>query len=606
MPTLSSFSTPANVQDLEQTDPAQQTELNELWSTNVTAFTEQAITGDPWNEIGAANQDSYYNPLSTDIPAGNSAVPVNWVAFPNRITQYFGQGQTPPNPYGLTQEQLWELADTGYYTDNGNKSSFPQIPATLCPEPDWTGTLHDFGPYGPRGWQDEYCEWSVTKNDTGQIIRVDFACENPEYWYSLWRINPGMAAQIYQDTLNYGLPAGSPQLITVTQDDLTLYENGNVVTDPSTGSGAYNPLNKWNSGTVSLRGPGASGGVMHLTATPNTLQTELGLAGGASVLRKIGNNDPQALICCSQYGQAYRHSDPHIGQSVNKVISAGNIASLADPVGLYIQMPDFSVYQIPATFNLPPGASAADCWQVVRGSETLADPIGGGDFRGNFILHACFQIPEEWLAANPSMTVSDIQINFNGTLSPITRGAQIVETFHIGLFARPISEPVPAALDCVLPPAAGIPTPPGSPTPPDMAQPIQMMYSVLLGAYAGTPVENPVGFPMNLASNTVIAPAVVSPGDQGLQMVLVCATVAPGPNGELPEITVPEGDISITATALSTLTYAAPGNSYPSEFQVLSLDVSVDAGAPPGLRGIKITNYGQSPGETGPGFFNVL
>ena len=64
----------------------------------------------------------------------------------------------------------------------------------------------------------------------------------------------------------------------------------------------FNPLNKWNSGPIEVRtGDPASftGGVIHLTSTPNTLQTELGLAGAATVQYKCGNQDSQTLICCA-------------------------------------------------------------------------------------------------------------------------------------------------------------------------------------------------------------------------------------------------------------------------------------------------------------------
>jgi hypothetical protein len=40
------------------------------------------------------------------------------------------------------------------------------------------------------------------------------------------------------------------------------------------------------------------------------LLTEMGLAGGATVLRTIGNSTATALLCCSQNGQPRRNSDP--------------------------------------------------------------------------------------------------------------------------------------------------------------------------------------------------------------------------------------------------------------------------------------------------------
>jgi hypothetical protein len=97
--------------------------------------------------------------------------------------------------------------------------------------------------------------------------------------------------------------------VKVDVTDLQLTDaSGNPVIDPTTGRPAYNPLNKWNNGAASRRGANASGGAIHLTSTPNTLQTELGLAGGATVRRTVGNTNPQKLICCSQFGQAFRNS----------------------------------------------------------------------------------------------------------------------------------------------------------------------------------------------------------------------------------------------------------------------------------------------------------
>jgi hypothetical protein len=324
---LSSFSTPAFIQE-PTLNSSQQERLNALWNTSVEGFTQQAITGDPWNNLNSPIQSSYYDPTQTDIPDGTAAALVTWIAFPNRLNQYLGQNQSPANPYGLAQTQLYEIADTGYYTQAGKQTPLPGIPKTICPQPDWgdKANYHTYGPYGPRGWLDEYCEFSVTRDlASGKITRVDIVCENPEYWYTFWRISPQAVAQAYQDTLNYGLPPGSPNMVTVTVADLQLTDaSGKPVIDPSTGQPAYNPLNKWNSGTVSTRGANASGGAMHLTSTPNTLQTELGLAGGATVTRKVGTSNPQKLICCSQYGQSFRNSDPHIGQNVNQIVAAGS------------------------------------------------------------------------------------------------------------------------------------------------------------------------------------------------------------------------------------------------------------------------------------------
>ena len=101
---------------------------------------------------------------------------------------------------------------------------------------DGSGEQIPYGPYGPRGWQDEYCEWSVLRNDRGQIVRIDFACENPEYWYALWRIDPQRVLELYRETLD------QPR---IALEDLQLTYNGLVVIDRFTRLPAYNPLNKY-------------------------------------------------------------------------------------------------------------------------------------------------------------------------------------------------------------------------------------------------------------------------------------------------------------------------------------------------------------------------
>jgi hypothetical protein len=605
MSILSSFATPAFIQEPNLTS-TKQTHLNNLWSTNVEGFTQQAITGDPWNNLNAPPQTSYYDPTQTDIPQGVAAVPVTWIAFPNRLNQYLGPNQVPANPYNLTQQQLWQIADTGYYTSGGKQQSFPGIPETICPQPDWTGSLHTYGPYGPRGWQDEYCEFSVTRDPaSGKITRVDIVCENPEYWYTYWRVDPSAVAKTYQDTLNYGLPPNSPNMVTVTVPDLQLTDSsGNPVIDPSTGLPAYNPLNKWNCGSVSTRGTNGSGGAMHLTSTPNTLQTELGLAGGATVGRTVSNANPQTLICCSQYGQAFRNSDPHIGQNVNQVVvSAKNNVSLANPPGLYIQLPDFSGYTLPNDPSLPAGAQPSDCWQVVRGAETVTDPVTGQPFNGNMMLHVAFQLPASWIAAGVSFTVGDITINLNGVATPIDYASEILNTFHIGLFARPLPATQPQPIACVV----NLPTS----TQAAQAQPVQMFYQSVWDGYYNTTIDNPAGVPMSLASNSVIVPPQVKQGASNVAMVLTSTTAATGSRGQLPTVTVPEGDITLDVLSISNVNYAAPGNSYPSQFQLLTLSVTVAANAQLGLRSIVVTNPAQTGGAPpaplpAPAFLNIV
>jgi len=102
---------------------------------------------------------------------------------------------------------------------------------------------------------------------------------------------------------------------------------------------------------------------MHLTSPPNTLGAEVCLAAAATLLRNVANYDPQSMISCSRYGQPFRNSDPHIGFKVNQIVkNAGFTVSLANPVGLYIQEPEWGPYKT------PDGTPAKDFLTVARGN----------------------------------------------------------------------------------------------------------------------------------------------------------------------------------------------------------------------------------------------
>jgi len=605
------FATPAFIHDFPQ-GSAQDNALCLQWNTNIQGFTYQAIMGDPWNMLYASNQTSYFDTANVTLPTSASAVLVSWHAFPNRLGQYLGADASPANPYNYTPEQLMAVADQ-YGTSKVPLPPFQQIPTQLCPQATWTSPLHTYGPYGPRGWQDEYCEWSVVRDpSTNKITRIDMTCENPEYWNTLWMIDPQKVAELYTSTLNYDAPADSRVQVLPSDLYLTDHVTKQVVIDPSTGRAAYNPLNKWNSGPNAVRGENASGGAMHLTSTPNTLQTEMALAGGATIQRPCGNSIPQTLICCAQYGQAYRNSDPHIGQQVNQVVGGQAVgepcqAALANPTGLYIQVPDLGGFTLPADPRLPKGATAQDCWQIVRGNATLTDPVTGLPFgepaeSGNFVLHAVFQIPSAWIAAGVQFTVGDI-LDQNG--DPIQWGGQVIQQMFVGLWARPLPvSQAPASQPCVLPPPNGV-APPLSPQAPTYAQALQLFHSAVWSAYYNTPVKNPMENPISLASNSTMIAPIVRCGQGNVPMSLTCL-VTLGASGELPSVDFGPG-ITVTVTGYQdNINYAVPGNSYPDSCGVLSLQVSVAPGAMLGLRAVTLTNSGQDQQASMPAMLNVI
>jgi hypothetical protein len=259
--------------------------------------------------------------------------------------------------------------------------------------------------------------------------------------------------------------------------------------------------------------------------------------------------------------------------------------------------------------NLPAGATAQDCWQIVRGAETLIDPITQQPYGlplqgGNFVLHAVFQIPSAWIQAGVKFTVGDI---LDANKNPIQWGGQVVQQMFIGLWARPIPASIaPPVENCVLPSSAGVPLPPNAPTPPSYAQPLQLFHANVWQAYFKTMVPNPMATPISLASNsTLIAPLLV-PGAVNVPMALVCATTQLGPQGQLPVVNLGPG-VTVTSVSLdANVFYAVPGNSYPSQNVMLSILVSVSQKAALGLRGLALSNYGDPTQAAMPGMVNIV
>lgn len=385
MAILEQYAPPAWVQDFSDNPPLQQA-MNAAWSGNVNRWVNAALIGDVWDLVNYGPRPAFYNPLVQDTPSSAVSAGIPWSAFPGRLSALF------PN----------NSADWFAWADNGVPQ---QVTKDLCSGQ--TIAAIPYPPTGPRGWQDEYCEWSVTRNAAGQITSVMFTCENPEYWFTLWQVDPWKVLTLYQQLV-------SPN---VQLSDLCLPG----VSDPVTGQPAYNPLNKWNTGTKSLS---TSGGAVHLTSSPNTLGAEFDLAAAATMPR-TQNGQPvtsaAALVCCARYGKIGRHSDPTIGQSVNQFVNYTQgltqvQATLTNPPGLYMQTPDFSGYVT------PDGTPASQFWTVVRGQ--LANPAVPGDI--DRILHATFAVPPHL-----NYTVSDIRING----APIAYASQIANTFNMALMA---------------------------------------------------------------------------------------------------------------------------------------------------------------------------
>lgn len=433
------YFTPALVKDFPNNSALQQ-QLDELWDTNLNASNQAAIVSNPWTATYQAPCDWYANRKEIQFPLAQHIVEsVFWTAFPNRLKLYFSSSEK--SPYEMTDDQIYHLADFGNVDYTGDLPMCPdndglpfKIPSKTCPLMSWgdvtssNTTLPEdwrgYDPYGPRGYLDEYCEWSVLRNDRSQIIRINYTCENPEYWYTLWKVSPDKVTELYNELLNLD------NIVRV--EDLQLRDrNGQVVVDPFTGSAAYNPLNKWNFGSEATE---SRGGAVHLTSPPNTIGAEILLASQSTLIRKLAadNYNMQSLVCAGAFGRPYRNSDPHIGLQVNQVVkNVGVKIMLTNPLGLYLQAPDFSNY------TFPDNTTVDDWFTVVRGR------CAGEDFRDyDQILHMRFQAP-------PGYTLEDVTIGTkvegdsdgpSQTPKPIKYAGQIADTFKVGIAATAVPE----------------------------------------------------------------------------------------------------------------------------------------------------------------------
>jgi hypothetical protein len=235
---------------------------------------------------------------------------------------------------------------------------FPRL-ITLKHPNDRLAALRDADTPLPSGErkQDEYLEWFVTKKN-GKIVRVDFTCEGPEYWEFLAEKAPAKLVSLYQQLIS---PA-------VTQADLF------------SASGRYNPLNKWNT----------KKGAIHLNQRNNTLGAEINIAAFATILRQQNGQavtDADELIRCARYGEPGRASDPTIGAQINALARAGNLITLKNPVGLYIDNINLAGFTNPDGTPVNPAI-----FRVVRGQPGSA-------------VRVVFEVP-----VSAGFTVGDIRI----------------------------------------------------------------------------------------------------------------------------------------------------------------------------------------------------
>lgn len=524
------------------------------WSNNVAGWTEASIIGNPWSNVNDAPRGGYYNPLVSGF--GPIDAVISWTPFPNRLLTFFTDAGAENNPQThkqLSQTEVFAMADSGTLTINGTTyllygpdqkaKDVLVTPAKKCPEIDWTGKWDSFSPWGPRGWLDEYCEWSIAYNSDGKMTSVMFTCENPAYYLTMWRIDPEAVLGIYRKYIDQSVQA--EDLYLRYPYDGPTGKKGEVVVDPTTGNPAYDPVNKWNNGTK--RVPGQQGGAMHLTSPPNTLSAEIYLAAASTIQRpSVVSQNPQSLICCAKYGQNFRNSDPHIGFVGNTTARQAEI-SLTDPVGLYIQQPA-NFYD----WKGPKGQDVSKYWKITRGT------AGTGPNGSDQILHAVFEIPEI-----AGFTINDVKIQGQ----KIDHIGVIADQMKIALSvkAKPPAS-TQGALDCVAARTEGL-----------QPWPAQLVPETLF--YGMSPTD---------------LPALFEPGTEN-SFVLIVSGASKGTTAEAARIQFNVDGISAKVTKFLPNASAVPGQTDGGGTQGYIMQVSVAAHVRPGPVQVRALNPDEAP-----------
>lgn len=326
-------------------------------------------------------QSQFYDASEFDPGGAVIEQAIVWNAFPKELLRRFGRARAL-----IEADRLWPLSaydnDWIYDSDNPLRTFPSQIKAARF--------------YRPTV---EYCEWHVRSDPaTGNIARVSFTSEPPEYWLAL--------AGGRQSDSKVDFP-GDVRLLhdlyrrhvdpEIKLDELLALEDYDSPFGPVK-KGGYDPFNKWNT----------TKGAMHLCAPPNSLTAEINLAAVSTLLFEDSRGalvvDPDALMAGAALGGPNRNSDPTITASVNALARLRALVTLANPVGLYMDHIDLSGWEAPG------GVAAQDCVHIARGGLKAIER-----------LEVAFPTDE--------FSVSDIKIGGE----PICYGGQIAECITVKL-----------------------------------------------------------------------------------------------------------------------------------------------------------------------------
>lgn len=148
--TITQFSPPGNLPDLT---PDNRT----LWSKNfISQWMSDEIAGNVTDPYGQPRTPlaQFFNPQFTSYDVGQAPARIQWTAFPHKACM----SQTACADCGASIDHCFQVT-VAFGNDNALRWHIAD---------------------SSRAFQDEYLEWSLNREDNGNISSVTFTCEGPE------------------------------------------------------------------------------------------------------------------------------------------------------------------------------------------------------------------------------------------------------------------------------------------------------------------------------------------------------------------------------------------------------------------------------------------
>ena len=175
------YSPPANINDLTASQKS-------LWSDVVHGWFRSAESR-LVDDIGVSMADvRLFNLIDTSEGASGASAEIPWSGFPRKYAQVVAD-----------VEERWRIVEETVSADlTGRRAGYyRQVPGGFVPADDIV--FRD---------QDEYCEWHSFRDATGELRKVVFTCENPEYWRFVAEQDPNLLLSLYQNLTGQAVAMG--------------------------------------------------------------------------------------------------------------------------------------------------------------------------------------------------------------------------------------------------------------------------------------------------------------------------------------------------------------------------------------------------------------